>query len=129
MDVTLTPRQSANQLLIKVRNNGLGGKFAAEVMMIIRKEDGQSPISQPDWPMPWVSDAKRDGSAATVHIPKDQSRTLDLARCDQATVQESHADKADEPHWLFHPFTNQSESCIGHRSSPAKTCQPGGSLY
>ena len=101
MDVALTPRQSGDRLLIKMRNNGLGGKFAAEVITIVRKEDGRPAISQPDWSVPWVSDAKRDRSAAAIHIPKGQSRTLDFARCDQPTIPESHADKADEPHWWF----------------------------
>jgi len=101
MDVTLTPRQSGNRLLIKIRNNGLGGKFTAEVITIIRKENGRPPISQPDWSVPWVSNGKRDISAAAVHIPKGQSRTLDFARYDPATVQASREGEADEPHWWF----------------------------
>jgi hypothetical protein len=101
MDVTLTPRQSGDRLLIKMRNNGLGGKFAAEVITIIYKENGGSPINQPDWPVPWVSDGKRDISTAAVHISKGQSRTLDFARYDPAAVQASRAGEADEPHWWF----------------------------
>jgi hypothetical protein len=98
VDITLTPRQSGDRLLIKMRNNGLGGKFAAEVITIVRKEDGRLAISRPNWSVPWISDGKRDISTGAMHIPKGQSRTLDFARYDQAAVQESRADKADEPH-------------------------------
>ena len=101
MDVTLTPRASGDRLLIKMQNNGSGGKFAVEVLSIICKEDGRAPITQSDWSVPWASNGKRDMSIAAVNVPKGQSRTLDFARYDEAAVRESRADEAGEPHWWF----------------------------
>ena len=100
-DVTLTPRQFADKLILDVRNNGLTGSFTAEVIFIFRSNGDGAPDTTPGWAVPWAANGKAGLSTDAAEIPHGQQRTLDLARYDPAAVQASRLGYPSGPHWLF----------------------------
>ena len=100
-DVTLTPRQFGDKLVLDVRNNGPAASFTAEVIFIFRSNGDGTPDTAPGWAVPWAANGKACLSTDAAEIPHGQQRTLDLARYDPAAVQASRSGDTSGPHWLF----------------------------
>ena len=101
-DLTLTPRQVADKLLLDVRNNGADASFTAEVIFILRGEEGNTPEPVSGWAVPWApTDGVSGPSARPAAIPHGQQRTLDLACNDPAAIRASRSGEVSGPHWVF----------------------------
>ena len=101
-DLALTPRQVADKLLLDVRNNGPDASFTAEVIFILRGDDGNPPEPVSGWAVPWApADSVSGFSTGPAAIPQGQQRTLDLARSDPAATRASRSGETSGPHWMF----------------------------
>jgi hypothetical protein len=101
VDVTLTPRQVADRLLLDVRNNGPGATFSSEVIFIFRSNGDGAPDTSPGWSVMWAADGMRGTSIAPQTIDRGQQRALDFAKCDAVAIRAARSGDTGGPHWIF----------------------------